>query len=33
VDLVAYEGARTVYGFRGEIMGPLDREQTEHPER
>jgi len=33
VDLVAYDGARTVYGFRGEIMGPLDREQTEHPER
>jgi urease subunit gamma/beta len=32
VDLVAYDGARTVYGFRGEIMGPLDRE-TEHPER
>jgi urease subunit gamma/beta len=24
VDLVAYDGARTVYGFRGEIMGPLD---------
>jgi urease beta subunit len=24
VDLVAYDGARAVYGFRGEIMGPLD---------
>jgi len=24
VDLVAYDGARIVYGFRGEIMGPLD---------
>src|SRR3954447_13914262 len=24
VDLVAYDGARVVYGFRGEIMGPLD---------
>ena len=29
VDLVAYDGARTVYGFRGEIMGPLDSEQAE----
>jgi len=24
VDLVAYDGARVVYGFRGEVMGPLD---------
>src|SRR5947208_16806213 len=24
VDLVAYDGARIVHGFRGEIMGPLD---------
>jgi urease subunit gamma/beta len=24
VDLVAYDGARVVQGFRGEIMGPLD---------
>jgi urease subunit gamma/beta len=25
VDLVAYDGARVVQGFRGEIMGPLDQ--------
>ena len=24
VDLVAYDGARVVQGFRGEVMGPLD---------
>ena len=24
IDLVAYDGARVVYGFRGEVMGPLD---------
>jgi urease subunit gamma/beta len=24
VDLVAYDGARVVHGFRGEVMGPLD---------
>ena len=24
VDLVAYDGARVVQGFRGEIMGPLE---------
>jgi urease subunit beta len=24
VDLVAYDGARAVYGFRGDVMGPLD---------
>ncbi|MBI5461049.1 MAG: urease subunit beta [Gammaproteobacteria bacterium] len=26
VELVAYAGARRVYGFRGEIMGPLEVE-------
>ena len=26
VELVAYAGAREVYGFRGEIMGSLDKE-------
>jgi len=25
VELVAYAGAREVYGFRGEVMGPLDK--------
>ena len=25
VELVAYAGKRHVYGFRGEVMGPLDR--------
>src|SRR6187397_1618876 len=24
VDLVAYDGARVVQGFRGEVLGPLD---------
>jgi urease subunit beta len=24
VELVAYAGARVVYGFRGQVMGPLD---------
>jgi urease subunit gamma/beta len=24
IDLVAYDGARVVQGFRGEVMGPLD---------
>jgi urease subunit gamma/beta len=24
VDLVAFDGARVVYGFRGDVMGPLD---------
>jgi urease subunit beta len=24
VELVAYAGERKVYGFRGEVMGPLD---------
>jgi urease subunit beta len=28
VELVAYGGARQVYGFRGEIMGALEGEQT-----
>ncbi|MAQ16930.1 MAG: urease subunit beta [Sandaracinus sp.] len=26
VTLVAYAGARAVYGFRGEVMGPLEDE-------
>lgn len=26
VDLVAYVGARRVYGFNGKVMGPLDME-------
>jgi urease subunit beta len=25
VELVAFAGARVVYGFAGEVMGPLDR--------
>jgi len=25
VELVAYAGDRKVYGFRGEVMGPLDK--------
>ena len=29
VELVAYAGAREVYGFRGEIMGSLDKENKE----
>ncbi|RTE64715.1 urease subunit beta [Amphritea opalescens] len=28
VELVEYAGSRTVYGFRGEVMGPLDAEDT-----
>ncbi|MFK7984454.1 MAG: urease subunit beta [Sandaracinaceae bacterium] len=28
VTLVSFAGAREVYGFRGEIMGPLDTEGT-----
>lgn len=24
VELVAYAGARIIYGFRGDVMGPLD---------
>jgi urease subunit gamma/beta len=27
VDLVAYDGARVVQGFRGEVMGPLDEKR------
>ncbi len=27
VELVAYAGKREVYGFRGEVMGPLDSTQ------
>jgi len=26
VELVAYAGARKVYGFRGEVMGELDKD-------
>ncbi len=29
VQLVAYAGERQVYGFRGEVMGPLDQESGE----
>jgi urease subunit beta len=29
VELVAYGGNRIVYGFRGEVMGPLTDEQGE----
>jgi len=29
VELVALAGARRVYGFRGEVMGPLDAGQKE----
>lgn len=25
VELVAYAGLRNVYGFRGDVMGPLDK--------
>jgi urease subunit gamma/beta len=28
VELVAYAGERKVYGFRGEVMGPLDEDGT-----
>jgi len=28
-ELVALAGARHVYGFRGEVMGPLDTEKAE----
>ncbi|MCB1724663.1 MAG: urease subunit beta [Chromatiaceae bacterium] len=28
VELVAYAGDRHVYGFRGHVMGPLDREKA-----
>ncbi|WP_286238755.1 urease subunit beta [Neptuniibacter halophilus] len=27
VELVEYAGSRTIYGFRGEVMGPLDEEE------
>ena len=29
VDLVAYDGARVVYGFRGEVMGTAGRRPDE----
>ena len=32
VDLVPYAGARAVYGFRGEVMGPLDPVPEPEPE-
>jgi urease subunit beta len=28
VELVAYAGARQVWGFRGEVMGPLPQEEA-----
>ena len=28
VELVAYDGDRHVYGFRGHVMGPLDKGQN-----
>ncbi len=28
VELVAYAGKREVYGFRGDVMGPLDGEEA-----
>ena len=28
VELVPYGGERVVYGFRGEVMGPLDKKKT-----
>ncbi|AQQ66694.1 urease subunit beta [Microbulbifer agarilyticus] len=31
VELVAYAGARKVYGFRGEVMGALDAEEVCEP--
>ncbi|GAB2509428.1 urease subunit beta [Microbulbifer agarilyticus] len=31
VALVAYAGARKVYGFRGEVMGALDAEEVCEP--
>ncbi len=27
VELVAFGGSRIIYGFRGEVMGPLDQPQ------
>ncbi|WP_462321206.1 urease subunit beta [Halochromatium sp.] len=32
VTLVPYAGDRIVYGFRGEVMGPLDPEPEPEPE-
>ena len=26
VELVAYAGSNTIYGFRGDVMGPLDEQ-------
>ncbi|MEH6650556.1 MAG: urease subunit beta [Motiliproteus sp.] len=30
VELVAIGGTRTIYGFRGDVMGPLDTAKGEH---
>jgi urease subunit beta len=32
VDLVPYAGERVVYGFRGEVMGPLDPQPAPAPQ-
>jgi urease subunit beta len=31
VELVAFAGARRIYGFRGQVMGPLDDDKGEEP--
>jgi len=31
VELVPYGGERVVYGFRGEVMGPLDKRKAKKP--
>jgi urease subunit gamma/beta len=33
VELVPYAGDRIVYGFRGEVMGPLDKKRTTKPKK
>jgi len=33
VELVPYSGERVVYGFRGEVMGPLDKKKKAKPAR
>ena len=33
VTLVAYAGRRHVYGFRGDVMGPLDNDETQSEKR
>ncbi|MBW8192494.1 urease subunit beta [Neiella marina] len=32
VELVAYAGSQTVYGFRGDVMGPLDQNESSDSE-